>query len=322
MKRIAVISDIHANIHALNQVAADLCSERINEVWFLGDLMGYGTNPRSCFECLENNIQPTIWLLGNHDLAFLGVEDQEIFNKMNLTAKKCILIHKEMANRSGYDQLKGKLNSLYNNQQTRCEYFHTSEIEGEKSKIKFICSHGVPKWKDWQSTITYDYEVAPIINQNNQNDPLILREEFCSGAQFWLVGHSHYQTAWKYDFYSNRWKMLLDQFGQQLEGNNHGASWIWIGPNGQPCISKPIRIPYKSLNEKDLILLNPGSIGNPRDGDFNELTRWHFAKYLRLDFTDSELICFFRLVPYNGEKTIYEWERMGFPAEMYQRFID
>ena len=76
--RIAVISDIHANWHALDAVLADLDQERPDEVWCLGDLVGYGPQPNRC--TTEASERSEICLLGNHDLAAIGRIDLANFS--------------------------------------------------------------------------------------------------------------------------------------------------------------------------------------------------------------------------------------------------
>ena len=65
--RVAVLSDIHANLHALEAVLAAVEPESPDEVWFLGDLLGYGPRPNRCRSRLEP--VAAISLVGNHDLA-------------------------------------------------------------------------------------------------------------------------------------------------------------------------------------------------------------------------------------------------------------
>lgn len=63
----AVISDIHSNLEALTTVLADIESRGIGTIYCLGDVVGYGPNPR---ECLDLIIEKTKWtVLGNHDYA-------------------------------------------------------------------------------------------------------------------------------------------------------------------------------------------------------------------------------------------------------------
>ena len=65
----AVLSDIHSNIEALSVVLADIEKRGIKTIYCLGDVVGYGPNPK---ECLDLIIDKTKWsVLGNHDYATL-----------------------------------------------------------------------------------------------------------------------------------------------------------------------------------------------------------------------------------------------------------
>lgn len=74
MKR-AIISDIHSNLEALEAVLADIQSQNITEIYCLGDVIGYGPNPR---ECIDRVMQCKVCILGNHDQGALF--DPEGFN--------------------------------------------------------------------------------------------------------------------------------------------------------------------------------------------------------------------------------------------------
>jgi putative phosphoesterase len=63
--RLAVLSDIHANLHALQAVWADLEAQRPDAVYCLGDLVGYGAFPNEVIDFLRQQDVPTI--LGNYD---------------------------------------------------------------------------------------------------------------------------------------------------------------------------------------------------------------------------------------------------------------
>lgn len=76
--RVAVISDIHANLHALEAVLAEIAVEQPDEVWCLGDLVGYGPEPNRCCELVE--MHANICLAGNHDLAVIGSIPVDDFN--------------------------------------------------------------------------------------------------------------------------------------------------------------------------------------------------------------------------------------------------
>ncbi len=63
----AIISDIHSNLEALTTVLADIRQRGIETIYCLGDVIGYGPNPK---ECLDLVIEKTKWcVLGNHDYA-------------------------------------------------------------------------------------------------------------------------------------------------------------------------------------------------------------------------------------------------------------
>jgi len=76
--RVAVISDIHANHHALEAVLAEATAERADEIWCLGDVVGYGPEPNRCCRLVSEHA--TLCLAGNHDLAVLGVLSVADFN--------------------------------------------------------------------------------------------------------------------------------------------------------------------------------------------------------------------------------------------------
>jgi predicted phosphodiesterase len=71
----ALISDIHSNLEALTAVLADVREQGIEVVYCLGDVVGYGPNPR---ECIDEVMNCDVCLLGNHDQGALF--DPEGFN--------------------------------------------------------------------------------------------------------------------------------------------------------------------------------------------------------------------------------------------------
>ncbi len=77
-----IISDIHANLTALNAVLADAGS--FDRIWCLGDLTGYGPDPNECIERLREF--PSTTLAGNHDWAVLERLDLADFNRDARTA--------------------------------------------------------------------------------------------------------------------------------------------------------------------------------------------------------------------------------------------
>ncbi len=77
--RSAVIADIHSNLEAFQAVLRDL-EERggADEIWCLGDIVGYGPDPRECIRLLRQ--QHAVCVAGNHDWAAIGKLDTSAFN--------------------------------------------------------------------------------------------------------------------------------------------------------------------------------------------------------------------------------------------------
>src|SRR5215472_15778896 len=72
----AIISDIHSNLEALQAVFQDIDKHKVDEVYCLGDVVGYGPNPR---ECVDLVMKCKLVLLGNHDQG--AMFDPDGFNK-------------------------------------------------------------------------------------------------------------------------------------------------------------------------------------------------------------------------------------------------
>jgi predicted phosphodiesterase len=66
--RRAIVSDIHGNLEALDAVLADIAEQNVEEIYCLGDIVGYGPNPR---ECIDKVMNFQLVVLGNHDQGAL-----------------------------------------------------------------------------------------------------------------------------------------------------------------------------------------------------------------------------------------------------------
>ncbi|MFH1699912.1 MAG: metallophosphoesterase family protein [Candidatus Zixiibacteriota bacterium] len=76
--KLAILSDVHANLEALNATLAEIERQRAEKIFFLGDAVGYGADPNKCVKIIDKLCD--IKLLGNHDYVALGLEDSDNFN--------------------------------------------------------------------------------------------------------------------------------------------------------------------------------------------------------------------------------------------------
>lgn len=76
--RYALISDIHANLEALQAVLKDIESRKVDRIHCLGDIVGYGCDPVECVDLIIQHCD--IRLMGNHEYVVLGLHDMEHLN--------------------------------------------------------------------------------------------------------------------------------------------------------------------------------------------------------------------------------------------------
>lgn len=75
---VAIVSDIHGNLAALQAVLADAEKRHATELWCLGDVVGYGPDPLECIDAIRERAR--VCLSGNHDLAAVGKLSLDEFN--------------------------------------------------------------------------------------------------------------------------------------------------------------------------------------------------------------------------------------------------
>ena len=76
--RIAILSDIHGNLEAVQEVLQYLRDNGIDQVYCLGDTVGYGSNPNECLDLVAQSCSKVI--MGNHDHAAIGLTSVNYFN--------------------------------------------------------------------------------------------------------------------------------------------------------------------------------------------------------------------------------------------------
>ena len=76
--RYGIIADIHANLEGLQVVLEDIKQQKCTHVVCLGDVVGYGANPKECLDIIRGMNIPVV--KGNHDEYIGSSEDPEGFN--------------------------------------------------------------------------------------------------------------------------------------------------------------------------------------------------------------------------------------------------
>lgn len=105
--RLAVISDIHSNIHALGKVLEDADNIGYDEILCLGDIVGYGAYPIECIKQLV--LRGINSVMGNHDAGVCGKTSLEFFN---IFAREAIIWTKKRLERQHINYLKSLLYTL------------------------------------------------------------------------------------------------------------------------------------------------------------------------------------------------------------------
>src|SRR5262249_44547358 len=240
LMRVAVISDIHANLPALEATAEAIDRESPDEIWCLGDVVGYGASPNEC--CEWTAAGATGCLAGNHDLGVLGTLDLRDFAGAAAVAATWSQSVLEPEARSFLAGL------------------------GSSAIVKGVgLFHGSPRDPVWEYVLSWEAAHDAILD---------------SGMEVTIVGHSHVPLA------------IPD--GGPAEGG--------LAPGGTEVDFAGARW-----------LLNPGSVGQPRDGDPR-------AAWLLLDLPGGKAS--FRRVEYPIERTQAEIVERGLPEALAARLAD
>jgi predicted phosphodiesterase len=102
--RIALLSDVHGNLPAFEAVLADVDEVGVEEIWCLGDLVGYGAQPNECIALARRRCD--LCLAGNHDMVVTGAIDIADFSLDAATAAQWTREHIEPDALEFLDQLK------------------------------------------------------------------------------------------------------------------------------------------------------------------------------------------------------------------------
>jgi diadenosine tetraphosphatase ApaH/serine/threonine PP2A family protein phosphatase len=235
--RVAVISDVHGNFHALEAVLETIDGERIDAVWCLGDTVGYGPMPNECCEAVD--ARADLCLVGNHDLVVLGELAVTDFNDEAAAAAVWTS-----------EVLTGNAR----------RFLESLKPSGEADGVDLF--HASPRDPVWEYVLTEEAARAAL---EATSAPLV------------LVGHSHVALAITLEGKGVRGGLASGGDERELAGR-------W--------------------------LLNPGSVGQPRDGDPR-------AAWLLLDL--ERRFAAFRRVAYPIAETQAEMRERGLPWSLAAR---
>ncbi len=121
--RIAIISDIHGNLEALQSILEHIKSQDINEIVCLGDVIGYGANPNECTDIIKETCKVVI--AGNHDFAATGKTDISFFNPY---AKQAVLWTKNVLTAASFEYISNLPFHEYVNERI---YVHATPLRPE-----------------------------------------------------------------------------------------------------------------------------------------------------------------------------------------------
>jgi predicted phosphodiesterase len=236
--RIAVLSDVHANLHALEAVLAEVDAGGFDEIWCLGDVVGYGPRPNECAALVRE--RAAVCLAGNHDLVVLGKIAIAAFADDAGTAARWT--------QSVLDEDARAFLTL---------------LEPHGARAGIALYHGSPRDPVWDYVLS---EEAARYSFAVTAEPLV------------LVGHSHVALE-------------LSSDGLALQGGLAKAG---------------LRLELDGPRR----LLNPGSVGQPRDGDPR-------AAWLEID--NGEGWATFRRTDYPVELTQAEMREQDLPQVLAER---
>jgi diadenosine tetraphosphatase ApaH/serine/threonine PP2A family protein phosphatase len=240
--RVAVISDVHANLPALESVLQAVEAAAVEETWCLGDVLGYGAEPDACTDLVRESCD--VCLVGNHDLAVLGALDIGTFSEA--AAEAVAWTRENVAERT-------------------LEYVRGLEPSGERAGIELF--HASPRDPIWEYVLSAEQADACLDAQNKRAA---------------LIGHSHVALFFTRPAGAGRREVRGAQAGEGTLLTTREGEW----------------------------LINPGSVGQPRDGDPR-------AAWLQLD-TESGGARFHR-APYDIERAAAAVVEAGLPRRLAER---
>jgi predicted phosphodiesterase len=300
--KIAVLSDIHANEPALGAVLQDTLDRGFEHFWCLGDMVGYYSDPVEPLMFIKRYVDPDDWVMGNHE-AMLA--DLILPQDLPLDADKVIEINTKM----GILSVRGTFLSPEQWESTNatpvtCLKLNRDTLDANNEATQFWRSSCVPA------------RMEPRLKTLNGRGYILVH-----ASQVDHVGR--YVYSWQHEFLLPKEFQLLDE--QRRQSGN--AQVLWFGHthvptlvNAHPAESgtlefEPVFIEpnHAYALDSELVIVNPGSVGQPRDSDRR-------ASYAVLD-TDAHTVTFIR-VDYNWRETAQRLLAKGYPESLARKLRD
>ena len=233
--RALVLSDIHGNLEALDAVL-DAAEGLYDQVWNLGDVVGYGASPNAVCDRLRP--LTALNVRGNHDRVCCGLTSPNGFNPVARTAAIWTR------------------NQLTESNLTWLRTMPQGPVHPAVDGV--TCAHGSPVHED-HYILTMRDAWAPL-----QSSPRDLT----------FFGHTHIQGGFAQK--GHEWNDLRPAYERNLEARAGAQQWTL------------------TLDKESRYLMNPGSVGQPRDHDWR-------AAYAVYDSDAGEII--FHRVPYDVQSS-------------------
>ncbi len=158
--RYGIFSDIHSNLEAFNKAIYSLKKQNIDKLICLGDIVGYGANPKECLEIISK-LKPEV-IAGNHDWANVDKFNLGFFN---WHAKEAIIWTKRKINKDNWRYLRS-LPLMY-------------------QENNFCCVHA-----SLDSPREFNYVITA---KQAEKNFFLLKAKIC------FIGHSHFSEAFSFN---------------------------------------------------------------------------------------------------------------------------
>lgn len=294
MSRYAILSDIHANLEALEVVLDKLQTQDIDEVWFLGDLVGYGSDPEACIHALLEDLPwPLTAVRGNNDQIVLNGAPETDFD----------LVTDLVASTGGFQdsERKARIEATRQSHQWTYEALSQGGLSLLEEKLKEPAG-GQPLSAD-----------GAVLMHASPCDPIGLEGNYLRTTEDAEEAFACYLTVGQEAVNASDIKAFFvrETYRIGFFGHTHHAG-IFRQTTTNRIYENVEHVPvnrvtfsgniYEFTLDDRRVLVNPGSVGQPRDGD-------HRAAYAIYD-TEAQIITYYR-IPYPFEATIHKLQTIG-----------